>query len=96
MNAVAKQPTADLAVRIVVLSKNISREREFKGKVYGEQKAGMYNGGDFAKPIKVPVVKGEEYEPGTYVFDPASFTTDEHDNPKLKSVRLLRIGGVEK
>lgn len=83
----------NLSVVVEVKSKNLSRVENWKGKFYGEQGAAMYNGADFPMPIKVRVEQGHEYEPGQYVFDPASFTADEMGNPKLKRVRLLPISG---
>lgn len=82
-----------MSIRIEVKSTELRRAEEWKGKVYGEQSAAMYNGGDFPTPIKVRVEKGHEYQPGEYVFDPASFVADEMGNPKLKRVKLLPVGG---
>lgn len=82
-----------MSIRIEVKSTELRRAEEWKGKVYGEQSAAMYNGGDFPTPIKVRVEKGHEYPPGEYVFDPASFIADEMGNPKLKRVKLLPVGG---
>lgn len=84
----------NLHVVVRVLSKQLNRVENWKGKNYGEQGAGMFNGGDFPTPIKVRVEQGHEYEPGDYVFDPASFIADEMGNAKLKRVRLLPIGGA--
>lgn len=81
------------AIRVVIQSKNLNRVEEWKGKHYGEQAAGMYNGGDFPQPIKVRVERGHEYEPGEYTFDPASYIADEMGNPKLKRIRLLPLAG---
>lgn len=78
---------------VVVASKNISRVEEFKGKRYGEQSAGMLNGGDFPTGIKVRVEEGHEYDPGEYIFAPSSYIADEMGNPKLKRIRLLPLGG---
>lgn len=83
-----------LSVVVEVRSKELRRVENWKGKNYGEQTAAMYNGGDFPTPIKVRVEQGHEYEPGRYVFDPASFIADEMGNPKLKRVRLLPVGGA--
>ena len=83
-----------VAIRVVIASKNLNRVEEWKGKHYGEQAAAMHNGGDFPQPIKVRVERGQEYEPGEYTFDPASFIADEMGNPKLKRVRLLPLGGA--
>lgn len=85
--------SSDLSVRVEVRSKELKRVEPWKGKHYGEQGAAMYNGGDFPTPIKVRVEQGHEYEPGIYVFDPASFIADEMGNPKLKRVRLLPVAG---
>lgn len=82
-------------LRVTVLTKNITRERDYKGTIYGEQSAAMYNGGDFPTPIKVPVVKGSEYAPGDYMIAPQSYVADEFGNPKLKRIQLLPLGGVE-
>jgi helix-destabilizing protein len=87
--------SGNLSVVVEVRSKQLNRVEEWKGKHYGEQGAAMYNGGDFPTPIKVRVEQGHEYEPGQYVFDPASFIADEMGNPKLKRVKLLPIGGAK-
>lgn len=87
--------SGQLSVVVEVVSKRLSRVEPWKGKNYGEQGAAMHNGGDFPTPIKVRVQEGHEYEPGRYVFDPASFIADEMGNPKLKRVRLLPIGGAK-
>lgn len=79
---------------VMVATKNIDRVDEFKGKRYGEQSCAMRNGGDFPTPIKVRVEEGHEYEPGEYVFDPRSYISDEMQNPKLKRIRLLPLGGA--
>lgn len=79
--------------RIVVVSKNLHDEKEFQGKRYGWQDAAIYNGGDFPAPFHVNVQVGHEYEPGEYVVDPRSFRPDDNKNLRLKSVKLLPIGG---
>lgn len=82
------------AIRVVVASKTLDREREYKGKWYGEQSAAIYNGGDFPTPFRVNVERGHEYEPGEYTLDPRSFITDDFKNLKVKNLRLLPLGGA--
>lgn len=79
---------------VEVKSTTLTRERDYKGTVYGEQTAAIHNGGDFPLPIKLNVRKGFEYPPGRYVIDPRSFTTDEYGNLKLSRVQLLPLGGT--
>lgn len=84
------------ALLVKVASKNCNNAREFKGKWYGEQDVALLNGSDFPMPFKVNVEQGHEYEAGDYIIDPRSYTTDEHRNLKLKSMKLLPIGGIAK
>lgn len=78
---------------VTIVSTNLSRVEEYKGKWYGDQSAGMHTGGDFPVSIKVHVEKGHEYPPGEYIFAPSSYIADEFGNPKLKRVKLLPLGG---
>lgn len=82
------------AARVVVVSKDLHDESDFKNKKYGWQNAAIYNGGDFPLPFHVNVEKGHEYEPGEYTVAPASFIADEMKNLKLKRVKLLPLGGA--
>jgi hypothetical protein len=80
-------------VRVVVADTNLSRTKEFKGKTYGTQAAAIYNGGSFPMPFGVNVAQGGEYAPGEYTICPTSFQRDDFGNLKLKSVKLLPLGG---
>jgi hypothetical protein len=81
---------------IEVRSTKTDRQRGFRDKQYADQGAAIYNGGDYPLPIKVNVEVGHEYQPGQYTIDPRSFTCDEHGNLKVKSLRLLPLGGSSK
>jgi hypothetical protein len=83
-------------VRVEVRSKNLTDTKEFQGKHYGWQSAAVFNGGDYPAPFRVNVRVGEEYEPGEYTIAPSSFRVDEMGNLKLKSTKLLPLGGTSK
>jgi len=82
------------SVRVVVQSKNLVDVKEFQGKRYGWQSAGCFNGGDFPAPFRVNVLEGHEYDPGEYTIAPSSYRTDDMGNLKLKSIKLLPLGGA--
>ena len=82
-------------IRVVVQSIELANEKVFagNGKTYGSQYAAIFTGGPFPVPFKVNVEKGHEYPPGDYTIAPGSFITDEMGNLKLKSIKLLPLGG---
>lgn len=80
-------------VRVEVRSKNLTDVKPFSGKVYGRQSAAVFNGGDYPTPFHVTVEQGHEYEPGDYTIAPSSYRVDDMGNLKLKSTKLLPLGG---
>jgi hypothetical protein len=82
-------------IRVTVLSKVLHDAKVFaqNGKTYGRQNAAIFNGGDFPVPFNVNVEAGHEYEPGEYTIAPSSYRVDEMGNLKLKSTKLLPLGG---
>lgn len=80
-------------IRVEVRSTNLIDVKDFQGKTYGWQSAAIYNGGDYPAPFRVNVQKGHEYAPGEYTIDPRSYRVDEMGNLKLKSTKLLPLGG---
>lgn len=81
-------------MKIQIKSKNTSNQREYKGRMYGEQEAAILGGGDYPLPFKVNVELGKEYDPGDYTLDVQSFATDQHRNLQLKRVRLVKLAPV--
>lgn len=84
------------AIRVEVRTTNLVDVKQFDGnkKTYGWQNAAIYNGGDYPAPFRVNVEEGHEYPPGDYTLDPRSYRVDEMGNLKLKSVKLLPLGGT--
>lgn len=87
---------ANLTVRVEIRSTNLTDTKKFdgNGKTYGWQSAAIFNGGDYPTPFRVNVEAGHEYQPGDYTIAPASYKVDEMGNLKLKSTKLLPIGGT--
>jgi hypothetical protein len=83
-------------IRVEIRSKNLVDVNEFHGKTYGWQNAAIFNGGDYPAPFRVNVQQGHEYDPGDYTIDPRSYRVDEMGNLKLKSTKLLPLGGTSK
>lgn len=83
------------AVRVIVQNTELVNEKVFaqNGKTYGSQYAAIFSGGPFPIPFKVNVEKGHEYPPGEYTIAPSSYITDDMGNLKLKSTKLLPLGG---
>lgn len=83
------------SVRVEIRSKSLTDVKEFSGnkKTYGWQSAAIFNGGDYPAPFRVNVEVGHEYEPGEYTIAPSSYRVDEMGNLKLKSTKLLPLGG---
>lgn len=82
-------------VRVVVASVELSNVKQFdqNKKWYGTQQAAIYNGGDFPMPFGINVEQGHEYAPGEYTLAPSSFQRDERGNLRIKSPKLLPLGG---
>ena len=83
-------------IRVEIRSKNLVDVKDFQGKTYGWQNAAIFNGGDYPAPFRVNVQQGHEYDPGEYTIDPRSYRVDEIGNLKLKSTKLLPLGGASK
>jgi hypothetical protein len=82
-------------IRVLVVSTALTNVKQFdqNKKFYGTQQAAIFNGGDFPMPFGVNVEQDHEYPPGDYTLDPKSFQRDERGNLKLKSLKLLPLGG---
>ncbi len=80
-------------VQVEIKSTTVLNGKEYQGKRYGNQVAGLHNGTDFPVPFKVYVEESNPYPKGMYVIDGRSFVTDQNGNLALKRLKLLPLGG---
>jgi hypothetical protein len=76
-------------MNILIKSGTGKNPREYQGKTYVEQSAGLDAGGDFVLPFKLNREQGKELKPGNYKFGPGTFGTDKHGNLVIGRVELV-------
>lgn len=75
--------------RVEIKSAELRNERDYKGRMYGEQQAALHGVGDFPLPFRINREVGHAYAPGYYHLDPSGFTVDERGNLRFGKVRLI-------
>lgn len=73
---------------IEVKSTQITGQRPYRDRMYGEQQAALYSDTDYPRPFKLNVEVGKEHQPGRYELAGDSFGNDKHGNLTLVRVRV--------
>jgi len=76
-------------MRVEIRNAISTNQRDYKGKLFGEQQAALHVGSDFPLVFRLNVEVGKEYKPGAYELAPESFVTDQYGNLGIKRPKLI-------